>query len=471
MGAESASGSLTTAGDGARRSAEGRARWWSPVPVGALVGLAAAGLGAALAVDLRIALALVAAGAFAAILWFDLRLALVVWVPVLFLEGVAATNAAGKAGGALVAFGWLVAWPRLRSQGMPRVPAALPAVLVGLGVWLSLSVTWSGDAGLAAGALWQWYAVGLVLVIVATAMGHRTTDIRLVAGAFVVGAVLSVLVGLALPGVGSGEEGRFRGAVGDPNLLAVGLVPAAILAVGLLPGQRGRRLRWATAASVPVLLAGFAASGSRGAFVGAVVTVVVATALLVRRRRMFVTASVVGAVVLGGALVLFPAAWERSDDLGPGSGRGDLWTVAWRVSGDHPLTGVGLANYPEVAGEYVRQVGPLRAVDLIAAEPHDVHNMYLQMLAETGVVGLALFVASICGCVWAAGRSARRLARRGSRPDAGLATAVLLAMVSMLVSGVFISHAVDRRLWVLLALGPALLVATPAEPDRSAVEQ
>jgi hypothetical protein len=40
-----------------------------------------------------------------------------------------------------------------------------------------------------------------------------------------------------------------------------------------------------------------------------------------------------------------------------------------------------------------------------------------------------------------------------------LARAVLVAGVGMLVSGVFISAGVDRRLWALLALGPALLAA------------
>lgn len=441
------------------RSAPPRSSRWTA----AAVAVAAAGLGVALAVDVQIALALVAAVAFATILWFDLRLAILVWVPIVFLDGVAPANAAGKAAGVLILLGWLVAWPRSPSHRLFRDHPWLPAVLVAFGVWLSLSVIWSADAARAVDAVWQWYAVGLVLVIVATAMAHRRPA-RLVAGAFVVGAVLSVVVGVALPGVGAGEEGRFQGGVGDPNLLAVGLVPAAILALGLATGQRDRRLRWATAAVVAVLLVGFAASGSRGGLVGAVATAVAALVLLARRRTTVVAASVLTLVAVGGVLVGFPAAWERSDEVGAGSGRGDLWTVAWHTAGDHPLTGVGLANYPEVAGDYVRQVGPLRAVDLIAAEPQ-VHNMYLQMLAETGLVGLLLFVAVIGGCVWAAWRAARRFTAVGDRAHAALATAVVLAMFSMLVSGIFISHAVDRRLWVLLALGPALLAATRIDPD------
>lgn len=436
----------------------------SPASIAVIGAILAAGLGVALAIDIRVAVVLVVAAAFGTILWFDLRLAIVLWVPIVFLDGVAAANATGKATGALIAFGWLVAWPRLRSDHLHAVPPWLPAVLVGLVVWLSLSITWSADAAQAAGALWQWYAVGLVFVIVVTVMAHRRL-VRRVAGAFVVGGVLSVVVGLALPDGGIGEQGRFQGAVGDPNLLAAGVVPAAILAIGLVPGQRERWLRWATAASVPLLLAGLAASGSRGALVGAGATAAVAIVLLARRRTTVVAASILGVAVLAGTLASFPAAWERSDDVGPGSGRGDLWTVAWHMAGDHTVTGVGLANYREVAGDYVRQVGPLRAVDLIAAEPHEVHNMYLQMLAETGIVGLVLLVASVTGCLWAARRAARRFALVGSRADAALATAVVLALLSMLLSGIFISHAVDRRLWVLLALGPALLAATRIDSD------
>jgi O-antigen ligase len=206
-----------------------------------------------------------------------------------------------------------------------------------------------------------------------------------------------------------------------------------------------------------------AATGSRGGLVGAAAALVAAFVVEKRHRAALLVVSVGAVAAVVVAMWLYPSLWERSGSAGPGSGRGALWTIAWHLAGDHPLTGVGPGNYPEVAGDYVRQVGPLEGVDLIV-DPHQAHNLYLQLLAEIGVVGLALFLAFGALCVLAAWRAAQRFATRGQLVAAALARAVVIADVGMLASAVFISAAVDRRLWVLLALGPALLAAARPDP-------
>ncbi|HEX6420798.1 MAG TPA: O-antigen ligase family protein [Acidimicrobiales bacterium] len=424
-----------------------------------MLAAAAAAVGAALALDPLLALGLAAAAAFGVALWYDLRLAIVLWLPLTFLDGVPAANAAGKAGGALIALGWVACWPHLPSQRPVLGQRWLPFALAALGGWLALSLAWTVDVPSTLEALWQWFAVMLLLVVVVTTMAHPRA-LRMLAGAFVAGAVLSVVAGAAVPEVGTGPEGRFLGASGDPNLLAAGLVPAAVLALGFIAGGRGA-WRWASAAALPVLAAGLVASGSRGGLVAAVATAL-ATALVAHRRSAAITA-VALVVVATGALAVAPA-WDRNDEVGAGSGRSDLWTVAWHVAADHPVAGVGLAAYEDVAPAHVREVGQLRAVELIAAKPQEVHNMYLQMLAETGAIGLTLLLAVVVGCAWAAWRAARLLAAAADHAQAALATAVVLATWSMLVSGLFVSHAVDRRLWVLLAMGPALLAAARVTP-------
>jgi O-antigen ligase len=103
-------------------------------------------------------------------------------------------------------------------------------------------------------------------------------------------------------------------------------------------------------------------------------------------------------------------------------------------------------------------VGPLQSVDLIA-EPHEAHNLYLQLLAEVGVVGLALLVVLVAACLHSAAVAARAFAAEGARAHTALARAVLVGAAAMLASALFVSAPVDRRLWVLLALGPALRAA------------
>jgi O-antigen ligase len=96
-------------------------------------------------------------------------------------------------------------------------------------------------------------------------------------------------------------------------------------------------------------------------------------------------------------------------------------------------------------------------VTLLVDEPNFVHNTYLQLFAEGGIVALALFLAVVLSCLGAARRAAELFARSRARALEILARAVLVAMIGMLAAGMFLSAALDPRLWVLLALGPALL--------------
>lgn len=58
-----------------------------------------------------------------------------------------------------------------------------------------------------------------------------------------------------------------------------------------------------------------------------------------------------------------------------------LWDAALRMSKDHPFVGIGPGNYAHFLKTYLPGTGRL-----------DSHNSYLQMLAETGWPGLALYV-------------------------------------------------------------------------------
>jgi len=140
-----------------------------------------------------------------------------------------------------------------------------------------------------------------------------------------------------------------------------------------------------------------------------------------------------------------------------GNGRSDLWLVAWRMTQDHPIAGVGVGDFQLRSAGYVREPGSLEYVRLIAEQPHVVHNTYLQVLVETGIIGLALFAAAVLGCMAAAWRAASWFDSAHQLGLAALSRGVVLAQLAMLGAGVFISYAPDLRLWVLLALGPALL--------------
>jgi len=200
------------------------------------------------------------------------------------------------------------------------------------------------------------------------------------------------------------------------------------------------------------------------------VVAIVAAFVLFRGRRREVAA--VAALALGVAALTFvssPGTWERVTSYKNDNGRSDLRTVALRMGMDEPVTGVGLNNFTVRSPDYVHEPGALTYVGLIVDDPHLVHNTYLQLFAEDGVVGLALFLGIVAGCLRAAKLAADRFGARGERPLETLARAVMVATISVLVADFSLSAAADQRLWLLLALGPALL--TVASRDRAEVRQ
>ncbi|HUR84044.1 MAG TPA: O-antigen ligase family protein [Solirubrobacteraceae bacterium] len=424
------------------------------IPAAALA--AALLVGILLAQHVTLGIGLLIAACYLPLVLVDPTLGLALWVVLVFVEHLPAVSIGPNAAGILVALAWLGtlrAWQPV-ARDVLRRHRGLLAGLALLVVWVTLSLTWASAPAAAVRELWPFYVAGLLVVVVAT-MVSTPRRVRLLAAAFVAGAVLSVLVGLV---TAAGSEGRLEGGAGDPNFLAAALVPAVVLAVALCASVRSAHGRLALAAAIVILAAGFAATASRGGMVAAVVTGLAAIALY-RGRRLQVALLVVGGLCLAGAsLAASPAAWERVTSIDTrGNGRADLWHVAWRMSSEHPVAGVGLDSFRSRAAEYVRRPGSLRFVDLIAERPRVVHNTYLQLLAETGIVGLALFLLVVGACLRAGWRACTRFDGAGEPELAALARAAVLAAVSVLAAGLFLSDAVDKRLWLLLGLGPALL--------------
>ena len=89
-----------------------------------------------------------------------------------------------------------------------------------------------------------------------------------------------------------------------------------------------------------------------------------------------------------------------------GSGRYDLWRVALDDVADDPLLGDGGGGY---------QYTYLRKRDTATTNARDAHSVELELLAELGLPGLALFAAAIGGA------AARHRPRPPPRPLRGRA--------------------------------------------------
>jgi O-antigen ligase len=455
----------------------------SLIPVAA----AAAGalVGIVLAASIPLGLGLVAIAGFALIVGLSLPVALSIAVAVLFVRYLSVVSVGPTVMALLLLLGWAATLRTRREQLEQLVSQHRGLLNIGLGLllWLSLSVLWASDPANGLSEAWPWYLTAIVFLIVATTVRTPQHAVMIAVG-FVAGAAASVAIGLAGGGLTSSAdaidratatEGRLRGGGGDPNFLAAGLVPAAVLAGALVAGTRRLTARVALVAAIALLAVGLAATQSRAGLLAAGLAGL--ATLIVQRGRARLYAVALIALVVGVGAIWFtanPDAWQRVSSFDDGgNGRSDLWLVARRMSADHPLTGVGIGDFRVRSDEYVREPGSLEYVRLIAERPHVVHNTYLQVLVETGAVGLALFVAAVMGCMAAAWRASRLFDDARERRAAALARGVVLAQLAMLGAGFFISYQTDLRMWVLLALGPALLAIArkPALAPRPAVTE
>jgi putative inorganic carbon (HCO3(-)) transporter len=249
------------------------------------------------------------------------------------------------------------------------------------------------------------------------------------------------------------------------------LVGATAVAAGLalMPGN-SKALR--AGAGIAAALCVFATLGtvSRGGMISLGVVLVLAAVLSGHGRRS-------GAVVLVVVIAAFAAVYvvaiapnyvrDRITHNDGGSGRSDLWKIGWRVVQADPILGVGAGNFPIVSVHYVLRPGTITRSDLIVDEQKVAHNIYLEIPAELGIVGLLLFLA-ITGFALRCGiRASRRFAEAGDRDMELLALSIVLGAAGMLTANIFISEQFNKPLWLLLSIGPALLALANAELARS----
>jgi len=76
------------------------------------------------------------------------------------------------------------------------------------------------------------------------------------------------------------------------------------------------------------------------------------------------------------------------EDYNSAIGRIPMFQIAWSIIKDHPLGGVGINNYAVNMREYNDTLIGRRFTTI--ARP--VHNMYLLIAGETGLLGLSLFL-------------------------------------------------------------------------------
>jgi len=272
--------------------------------------------------------------------------------------------------------------------------------------------------------------------------------------------------------VGETDASRTSGSFGSPNDYSQIMLVLLPLAVDRFWNEKSRWMRILMAYAAVVIFSAIVLTFSRSGFV----SLVMAGALFLVYYRPKLSALI--PILLVGLLLIpfLPSEYsERMETLlllRPGSdynpvgevslrGRTSELIVGWMMFRDHPILGVGVENYPVHYQEYSRRVG----LDP-RTEQRSPHNLYVEVLAERGLLGFLFFLA-ILWVIYRSLEAARGDFLRIKNHDyAGLITAFSVGMFSYFVGAMFMHSAYPRFMWLLIGIALALPQLSKIEFER-----
>lgn len=343
----------------------------------------------------------------------------------------------------------------------------LLAALLALGAASVPFSLWPG--GSAAILIGQLTKTALAFLLVSHVV-DTPARVRWIEGVLVAAGVYlaaGALYGYASGTLGHQEEraeGIVGGMFGDPNDLALSLVVMIALAGFEAVATRRVVVRLLCAGAIAVMLAGILATFSRGGLLALLAATGVGVMRLSRHGRGVAVAGLAGLALAIAALA--PRGYgERATSIveqdmdTKGSIEARLTTLRYGVEImlENPAPGVGLGAFRIAEGAKHGRVGKW----------NEAHNTFIQVGAELGWAGLAVYLA-LAACALANARAAARRAA-GNRQLVAMAHGLETAVVGFLTGAMFLSQAYTWHFYILLGLTVALrrLVQASGAADRS----
>ena len=314
----------------------------------------------------------------------------------------------------------------------------------------------------------------LVVVLLATAVSGPWALARVMTG------ILTVLAGLSLVNqflLGNGSDfggfalvststgvgaatARHAGPADDPNFWGRLLILAVPLAVALAVDAWQRKTKRAAlgwSGCVLLLMGGLYLTQSRGSLLGLAVAAVLWLAIAgPKPRKALILAPLV--VILLAALPGVGSRIATLTELTDSSSRASDYSLVERTAAqevtlaifdENPALGVGPANIPIVWDLYKGET------DLEIRRQVAPHNLYLQLAAESGVLGVIGWLVFFLGALALAVRIvlASPIRARGVIPrDRLLAAAVLAGLVGWAVASIFLHLSFLRPMLLVVAM-------------------
>jgi O-antigen ligase len=257
----------------------------------------------------------------------------------------------------------------------------------------------------------------------------------------------------------------------NPNDLATLVMLPLALSLGAFHNEPNKWVKRAAMVGLGLIPLTIFMSQSRGGILALIVGVLV---IFMGYKRGRVRLVIGGIIVTVGLVIFAPSSvWTRlantqsavgsgnlseAEDSHSAEQRMQLWKLGIRVASDFPITGVGWDAYPYANAFYAR-AAIITKEEAIARGARDVHNTYLRVLAETGLVGLGVWLSAVFFVVVGALTALKRL-RQMQSPFAETMKLVLVALLCFGIAGIFGSFAHLAFTYVQLALLVSMTLLT-----------
>jgi probable O-glycosylation ligase (exosortase A-associated) len=218
--------------------------------------------------------------------------------------------------------------------------------------------------------------------------------------------------------------------------------------------------RWGFVLLIPVIVHAVLMTYSRGAMLS---LVVMCPALLWHSRQRVRLGLALGAFVfllipvLAGAEIQARFLTIESHEVDESANsRKQSWAAAWNMAKDYPIFGVGVRN----ANLFSQQYG----ADM---EGRTIHSQYLQVAADNGLVGLALYLALFAAAWLSLHRCRRHVAGRTdaeARAVVAAAAGIECSLAVYAFGSIFLSLEVFELPYLLLLLTAQLEVTSAPGP-------
>jgi O-antigen ligase len=300
-------------------------------------------------------------------------------------------------------------------RGRIRSPSTLHKTYFLFLVWNGLSFFWSIDPTVTRSGFLTYTQLFMMMVIFWDLFRTReAVEVALqayVLGAFITaGSIISNFVSDPSSRFPAHERFNALGFQTDGVALIVAIAaPAAwYLAVGATTKRR-LAVRVLNLAYIPIGLLALVATGTRGATLASIPTVVLILWSLRRSSGLLRVSAAAVVVVTVFAIHEFAprgplarigtvsTAVELGEETSALSGRWSIWAESRRIFMERPITGAGLDTHRSAVSPAIGQR------TIYKASEKEAHNIYFSVLAETGIVGFLLFgavIASLVAHLW-----------------------------------------------------------------------